>query len=349
MGSKGLTEDTKKREGEILEREYDQAKDGYPKPGKRLREKERFSKKSNTVLKRGRVLEAYSQNSFRVKVGKEELLCPLSGRLKIIDFAKRNVVVVGDYVKVDSAQNYRIEEIEERKNSLQRYIDKGKQQLEVLIASNIDQVIITTSCAEPAFNLNLVDRYLCAAELAEIKPLLCVNKIDLAEDSGMIKEQCLFYEQLGIVVIYTSAQTGAGIDELKQRLHRKDSVFSGVSGTGKTSLINRLDPTLQLKTGQISTTSLKGTHTTSSSRLIPWSFGGYLIDTPGIKTFGLDKSDRSEIPRKFPGFAKWAKGCRFTNCSHTHEDGCLVLEALEKKKLPEARYQSYLNLLTSLE
>ena len=349
MAKKDRGSDRIRHDEESIEREYDQSADLNPRPGKRLNIKERFSKKSNIILKRGRVLEAYTKNYFRVKLEDEEIVCPLSGRLKIVDFEKRNIVAVGDYVRVEYSQHPRIEEIEERKNSLTRYIDQGKNQLQVLIASNIDQVIITTACAEPPLNLNLVDRYLCAVQIAEIKPIICINKIDLVEDLNLIRKQCRYYEVNGIQVLYASALTGVGIEELKEVLHGKDSVFSGVSGTGKSSLINNLDPTLDLKTAAISKYSFKGTHTTSSSRLIPWSFGGYLIDTPGIKTFGLHKNDKSSIPRLFPGFENRALGCKFNDCNHITEDGCRVMQALRRGKLPEERYHSYLNILSSLD
>ncbi|MBW6516119.1 MAG: ribosome small subunit-dependent GTPase A [Candidatus Cloacimonetes bacterium] len=342
-------EDPKQKEDELLETEYDKDKEILPKPGKRLRVKERKSKKSNTVLKRGRVLEIYSKNYYRVKLSHEEIICPLTGRLKIVDFNNRNIVVVGDYVRVDVAKHPRIEEIDDRKNSLKRFIDKGNKQLEVLIASNIDQVIITTSCSEPPINLNLVDRYLCAARLSAIKPVICINKIDIADDLELIKGQCQYYFNMQIKVIYCSAETGDGIEELKEVIHHKDSVFSGSSGTGKSSIINRIDPSLKLKTSEISKASFKGKHTTSSSSLIPWSFGGYLIDTPGIKTFGLHKNEKDRIPRIFPGFADWTIECRFSNCQHIREEGCRVLEAKHEGILPEERYQSYLKILSSLD
>jgi ribosome biogenesis GTPase len=349
MEIKDRDDDLKKSDQELLEEEYERREDGLDKPGKRLRLKELYSKKSDLVLKKGRVLEIFSKNYFRVKLENEEITCPLTGRLKIVDFGQRSMVVVGDYVYVDVSQEPRIEEIAERKNSLKRYIDKGKQQLKVDLAANIDQVIITGSCSEPPLNLNLVDRYLCAAQLSEIVPVVCINKTDLAGNLDQIKQQCSYYESVDIQVVYTSAATGEGIDELKDVLFAKDSVFSGVSGTGKSSLINKLDPELELKTSEVSKASLKGKHTTSSSKLIPWSFGGYLTDTPGIKTFGLNKNDRFEIPRIFPGFDNWVMSCKFSNCNHIHEAGCRVLRALKTGELPEERYQSYLNILSSLE
>ncbi len=340
----------KKNDNDLLGKEYEDF-DQIPedKPGKRLREKGKYSKKSDLILKRGRVLEPYSQYYFRVQLENEEITCPLSGRLKNIDFDKSSIVVVGDYVKVDVSHHPRIEEIEDRKNALKRYVERGKRQIEVVIAANVDQVIITTSCAEPPLNFNLVDRYLTAAKLSSVIPIICVNKIDLADDVDSIEELGKYYKANEFTLLFTSAKTGEGINEMIELLHKKDTLFSGPSGTGKSSLINRLDPGLKLKTGDVSRVTLKGKHTTSSSRLIPWSFGGYLIDTPGIKTFGLNRNDRDLTPRAFPGFDQWASECKFTNCQHKTEEGCRVLQALSNGELPEERYQSYLNILSSLE
>ncbi len=349
MGEKKPGSDNRLKEDELIESEYEREEDPYLKPGKRLQEKERYSKKSDLKLKEGRVLEAYSKNYFRVQLADDEIICPLSGRLKNVDYSNRSIIAVGDFVRIDVSQEPRIEEIEERKNTLKRYIDRGNQQLGVIIAANIDQVIITTSCLEPPCNLNLVDRYLCSAEIEHIEPIVCVNKIDLADDIGDIYEQCLYYESIGVQVLFTSVVSGDGMKDLKKLLHQKDSLFSGASGTGKSSLINKLDPKLKLKTASVSKTTTKGKHTTSSSTLIPWSFGGYLIDTPGIKTFGLQRDDKHLIPRIFPGFSYWVKECKFSNCRHIREDGCRVLQAKEEQEFPEERYQSYLKILSSLD
>jgi len=340
----------KKNNDDLLEKEYENFDQNLDiKPGKRLRVKEKYSKKSDLILKRGRVLESYSKYYFLVQLENEEITCPLSGRLKNIDFDKSSIVVVGDYVRVDVSQHPRIEEIEDRKNALRRYVERGKRQIEVVIAANVDQVIMTTSCSEPPLNFNLVDRYLAAAYLSSVTPIICLNKIDLVEDPASIRELGYYYEANGFTLLLTSTLTGEGINEVKKLLHKRDTLFSGPSGTGKSSLINKLDPSLKLKTGVVSKATMKGKHTTSSSRLIPWSFGGYLIDTPGIKTFGLNRNDRNLIPRAFPGFEKWALECKFSNCHHKTEEGCRVLQALADGELPEERYRSYLNLLTSLE
>jgi ribosome biogenesis GTPase / thiamine phosphate phosphatase len=316
---------------------------------KRLRLKEKRSKKTNSLLKLGRVLKCYTNNLFNVKIGSELITCPLSGRFKNVELASRAFVVVGDKVQVDMSREHPIiEEVNERSNTLNRFVMRGNCEVEVPIAANIDQVIITASCGEPKINLNLVDRYLCSATLNDIESIICINKIDLLEDISQLEEKCSYYEDIGIKVVLVSAKSGKGIEKLKELLRDRDTLFSGPSGAGKSTLINRLEPGLNLRTGEVSEITSKGKHTTSYSELIPWSFGGYLIDTPGIKTFGLPISSKQDIPRMFPGFERWAPMCRFNDCIHIAEEGCRVKEALESGELDEERYQSYLNIYDSL-
>lgn len=315
---------------------------------KKIKKKMETSSKSDLNLKSGRLIEIMSNYKCRVMVDGEEIICLLSGRLKQLNLETRNLVAVGDYVNIDlAADETRIEEILPRVNSLSRFADEVFQN-EIVIATNLDQVVITSSLHEPELNLGLIDRYLCAAGIAEINPVICVNKIDLAVDQTFLEQELDYYHRLGIDIVLTSAFTGAGIEKLRSILANRETVFSGHSGTGKTSLINKLQPGLNLKVAEVSDVSGKGMHTTTSSKLIPWDFGGYLVDTPGIKTFGLLKNDKVFIPRLFPGFQDYFPLCRYSDCTHTHEEKCAVKKAVEIGRIPSERYESYLRIMESL-
>jgi ribosome biogenesis GTPase len=314
---------------------------------KKIIEKGKTSQKSNLNLKEGRIIQVESNYKCRVKIAGAELICTLSGRLKQVNYETRTLVAVGDFVNVNLAKDPRIEEILPRKNTLSRFSEENFQK-EVIIASNIDQVIITASYSKPELSPGLIDRYICAAQINNILPIICVNKIDLAECREDVKKKMKFYEDTDFRVIYTSVKNDAGIDKLKEVLKNKETVFSGHSGAGKSSLINLLQPNINLEIAEISSYTGKGIHTTTSSQLIEWFFGGYLVDTPGIKTFGLHREDKAYLPLVFPGFSQYADKCKFNNCTHTHELGCAVKEAVNNDKFPVERYESYLRIFESL-
>ncbi len=316
---------------------------------KRLRIKESRSKKGDTEMRLGRVLEVLGNNRYLLDIDGEEYSVPLSGRFRNVDFGEsRAIIVIGDYVRVNHIEEPIIEEIVKRKSVLKRFVQYRSRLIEVVIAANIDQVIITASVSEPELNLNLLDRYLSAVHLSEIVPIICINKYDLIEDKKRLLQELEYYIEGGIKVLLTSIFDEKSISKLKKELSDKESVFSGASGVGKSSLINKLEPGINLRTGEVSNYTAKGVHTTSSSKLIPWSFGGYLIDTPGIKTFGLSPSVKRELPRIFPRFDEWSELCRFNDCTHQSEDGCYVKKMLNEGTLPQNRYQSYINLYESL-
>lgn len=315
----------------------------------KLSHKMETSSKSGLNLKKGRIIEIQSNYRSIVQVGKETHECVLGGRLKQLNERSKHLLAVGDYVNVDFTEKPRIEEIMKRKNVLSRFSEENFQ-YQLILASNIDQVIITTSFKQPELNFGLIDRFICMAALYNITPVICVNKYDLVEEGIEQQLDMLdFYSSNGIKIIITSTVSGKGINELKEVLKNKDSVFSGHSGAGKSSLINSIEPDLNLKVGDVSESSQKGTHTTTSSRLIAWSFGGYLVDTPGIKTFGFKREDSPVITKIFPGFVKYYDKCNFKNCSHIHEKDCAVKNAIENGLIPEERYFSYLRIMESLE
>ncbi|MCL1827455.1 MAG: ribosome small subunit-dependent GTPase A, partial [Candidatus Cloacimonetes bacterium] len=302
------------------------------KTAKKPLENREQTQKSNLNLEKARVVEVKTNYTYKILLPNKETKaqelknCILGGRLKYLEHSTRNPVCIGDFVQVDTSSSdmYRIEEICQRQNCISRYVGKLKQH--VAIAANIDQMVIVVSVADPAFNAALIDRYLCAAKIAHIPSLICVNKVDLCHDLTAVKQECAFYENLGIKVIFLSATTNVGIDILRELLKDKETVFTGHSGTGKSSIINAIEPTLNQKVQKTSYANKKGTHTTSNSKALLWSFGGFLIDTPGIKTLGLKRADLSALPTTFPGFAEFASSCAFADCTHTHESLCNIKE-----------------------
>ncbi len=316
---------------------------------KRTSQKSGECLKNNLELKRGRILEIKSNYANIVDIDGLSYVCSLSGRLKQYQFNTKVLTAVGDFVEVDMAKapNYRIENILPRKNTLSRY-DGGSFQKEILVAANIDQVIITVSWRMPEIKPGLIDRYICMAGIFNFEPVVCITKLDLCEDRDEVEETIDYYRQIGLQVLLTSVQTGEGMAELKGLLTDRESVFSGQSGTGKSSLINYLEPDLKLATAEVSTHNEKGKHTTTQAILIPWSFGGYLVDTPGIKTINLHGDHKELIPKVFPGFDQYTPRCYYRSCSHTHEEKCAVLAAVENEEIPITRYDSYLRIYESL-
>ena len=318
---------------------------------KKTKDKCKATLKSDIFLKKGRVIQIMSNYRTNVKINDKVEECNIGGRLKQINFETRNVLAIGDEVQVDVKNQNRIETILPRKNSLSRYLEylEDEFQKEIVVASNIDQVIVTTSIKEPEISFGLIDRYITSAKIAKINPIICINKVDLVDSFHSIAKMISFYEECGIKVIKTSVKNKSGLNELKEVLKDKDSVFSGHSGAGKSSIINALQPNLKRSVASISNSTQKGAHTTTNSILFTWDFGGNLIDTPGIKTFGLKLEDKKVLPRIFPGFDILWSQCKFPDCSHTHEEECEIKKRVEQKIYPKERYLSYLRILDSLE
>ncbi|MDD3282939.1 MAG: ribosome small subunit-dependent GTPase A [Candidatus Cloacimonetes bacterium] len=298
--------------------------------------------KRGVKLKLGRIVEVMSNYQCKILMGNLQITASVSGRLKQFKNQSSGILAVGDYVEVDIAQepDYRVENILSRKNSLMRYTG-GSYQKEIVLAANIDQLVITTSWRMPNFKPGLVDRYLILAAKHKLRPVLVVNKIDLCEDLVELEDEVEYYRESGVKVILSSVLSGAGIEELKSELKDMDTVFSGHSGAGKSSLINALEPGLELMTAEVSDFNEKGKHTTTQAVMLPFSFGGNLVDTPGIKTLTLHQDDAPLIPKLFPGFDRFYPYCRFRDCKHIQEEGCAVLNALENGNLDPMRYESY--------
>ncbi|MCK5862562.1 MAG: ribosome small subunit-dependent GTPase A, partial [Candidatus Hydrogenedentes bacterium] len=234
----------------------------------------------------------------------------------------------------------------ERKTLLLRYSPQRRGVERQLIAANVDMLLVVAAAAHPPFRPGLIDRFLITAQLGGVTPAICVNKTDLVEEEP---EQLQLYRELGIQVYTTSCVTGEGIDSLREALRNKMSVFAGHSGVGKSSLLNRLDPELRVFTREVSEATQRGKHATTAAQLYELAGNARIIDTPGIRTLGLWKVDPEELGLYFPDIAEYSVQCRFRNCTHIHEPGCAVLDAVQDKKLAQERYASYKRIRNTLE
>ncbi len=281
--------------------------------------------------------------------------CKVKGNFRIKGIKSTNPVAVGDRVNFliqneaktkKREKNGWITSIEDRKNYIIRRSPNLSKQSHI-IAANIDQAILLVTITAPVTTTLFIDRYLASAEAYSIPVLLVFNKTDLydSEDTIVMKNLIAIYSKIGYRCLSTSAVTGEGIESLKNELKEKISVINGHSGVGKSTLINLIQPGLNLKTSEISDYHKTGKHTTAYSAMYKLSFGGYIIDTPGIKGFGMLNMEAWEITHYFPELFKLSKNCLYNNCSHTHEPDCAVKEAVENREISASRYISYLDLL----
>ena len=276
-----------------------------------------------------------------------ELFCGVRGRLH----AKRRQhqrapVAVGDRVQVVRTQEDRggVVAVEPRTATLSR--PGGRTRREHVLAANVDQVVIVSTAADPAFVPGLVDRVLAVVEFSKLDAVIAVNKMDLAEEAP---DELEWYRFLGYTVIETSVVSGQGIEALTEQLTGRISVVTGHSGVGKSSLLNAVQPELGIKVGDVNAVTRKGTHTTTAATWFPLEAGGAVIDTAGVREFGLYGIPPRDVGWLFRDLAKLAPECRFPDCSHRHEPDCMVLAAVEEDVLPAFRYESYLRILESLE
>jgi len=278
--------------------------------------------------------------------------CRLPGRFRLQQHNRTNPLAVGDWVKVVKNEDGTgtIVDIEERENALPRMTKRGNF-VEQIIAANIDQAVAIQSIKQPRVKQGFIDRFLVTCEAYDIDPLLILNKTDLAnkKDQKMMDHYRKMYSELGYRMLFTSMNKEASLKSLKSELKGKTSVFLGHSGVGKSSLLNALDPSLNLKIGEISKANEKGKHTTTYAELIALRFGGWLIDTPGIREFGLMNIYPRELWLYFPEIKQYGNDCKFPDCQHVHEPGCAVMQALEEGHIDPDRYESYLNILESLQ
>ena len=276
----------------------------------------------------------------------------LRGKVRLEKSGSTNPVAVGDIVRFQASDEVSeqnpaiITEVLPRKNYLIRKSTNLSRQSHV-IAANLDQAIIVASLYFPELKMPFLDRILVTCEVYGIPAVIALNKVDLYRDAAFEQFRSFvdIYTKAGYRVIPTSARTGEGVDELRQLCHDKVSLFSGESGVGKSSLVKSIDPSLEPKVGKISSAHLQGKHTTSLYEMYPVSSGGFLVDTPGIRGFGLVDLEKDEIYKYFPEMLKYSDSCRFVPCSHTHEPGCAVKDAVDRGDISPERYNSYLGML----
>ena len=281
---------------------------------------------------------------YTVQTDDGQLLdCKVKGNFRLRGIRSTNPVAVGDRVCV-SEGNF-ITEIEDRLNYIiRKSINLSKQSH--IIAANVDQALLVVTVNRPQTNTTFIDRFLASAEAYRVPVVLIFNKSDLLDDDEKHYQEMLIhlYETVGYECRAISAETGDGIDALLPMLQGKITLLSGNSGVGKSTIINRLVPGVNLRTAEISDAHQMGQHTTTFSEMIPLG-EGWLIDTPGIKGFGTFDMEPEELTSYFKEIFRFSKDCRFSNCTHTHEPGCAVLQALENHYIAQSRYQSYLSML----
>lgn len=273
--------------------------------------------------------------------------CRIRGKLRLKGVRSTNPVVVGDVVKLDTDEqgNYVISDIEPRRNYIIRRASNLSKESHI-IASNIDQALLVVTLFSPETALEFVDRFLVTCEAYKVPVTILLAKIDLArQNPEAVAEFHAIYEGAGYEIIEVSATEGEGVEQVRELLRDKTTLLSGNSGVGKSTLVAAVEPGLDIKTGEISQSHHKGKHTTTFSTMYPLAEGGYIIDTPGIKGFGLIDIDDAELAHYFPEMMRYLPDCRFYNCSHTHEPHCAVVEAVKRGEIAYPRYESYLKIM----
>lgn len=291
-----------------------------------------------------RVLYSIGANRCRVRSDAgDELECTVRRLVRTLDRSARNAVVPGDHVLVRPADQATgvIERVQPRHGVLSRHAGHKEH----VIAANVDQAVIVVSAAEPKLKPGVVDRFIVSAERGEIRPIICINKLDLVRPEAL-QPIAGVYAQLGYDIVLVSALRGAGVGRLRALLRGRQSVVSGQSGVGKSSLLNAIEPDLLRPTSGVSADSGKGRHTTRVAEMLPLSCGGWVIDTPGIRQLDLWDVIPEEVEGYFREFRPFVARCKFPDCSHLHEAECAVRAAVDEGYITRMRYASFVRIVT---
>ena len=284
---------------------------------------------------------------YEVLLGERTVSCRIRGRLRLKGVRSTNPVVVGDIVRCerDETGETVIADVEPRRNYIIRRASNLSKESHI-IAANLDQALLVATLFSPETAPEFIDRFLVTCEAYKVPVTILLAKADLARTAP--EAMAAFhdtYERAGYRVIDVSATEGEGVDAVRDLLRGRTTLLSGNSGVGKSTLVAAVARTAEVRTAEISRSHHKGRHTTTFSTMYPLSEGGYIIDTPGIKGFGLIDIDDAELAHYFPEMMRWLPECRYYNCSHTHEPHCAVIEAVERGDIALSRYESYLKIL----
>lgn len=287
---------------------------------------------------------------YKVSTEKGIIECKLGGRFRLEELKHTNPVSVGDQVLISESEGNIIIDLVPRKNYLIRKATNLSKQTHI-VAANIDQLIILASYKLPRTSTGFIDRVLATAEAYNVTAVVVFNKTDLLNEKEIEEVQRYIntYDSLGYISLGVSAENAESIEILKELVKGKTNLFTGHSGVGKSTLINKIDPKMTLRTGVISDKFNKGKHTTTFAEMLPLSFGGFVIDTPGIKEFGMVQMDKYEVTDYFRELFELKHNCKFNNCLHLNEPGCAVIRAVEEGLIADFRYNNYLNILDTLE
>ena len=297
----------------------------------------------------GTVVKSTGSN-YLVDTGENIIDCKIRGKIRLAGIRTTNPVSVGDVVDFDlepSGDVGVITRIHDRRNYIIRKATNLSKESHI-IAANMDQCLLVTTLIMPETPLEFVDRFLVTAEAYKVPAILVFNKSDIYRDGleELLEETMSIYRNIGYRCLAVSSVTGEGISELREILRDKTTLLSGNSGTGKSTLINTVNPGLNLRTGAISMSSLGGKHTTTFAEMFKLDFGGNIIDTPGIRGFGIIRMSAEDVSHNFPEIFARLDGCKFYNCTHTHEPDCAVKDAVEKGLICPSRYHSYLSIIS---